>query len=242
MNKQDFINNINPLFLKGVAHRGLHNKEDIPENSLAAFKNAIEHNVAFEFDVHLSLDGHLVVFHDDDLKRMTGQDGVIEELTLDELEEYRLPNGENLPLLEDVLKLNNERVPIVLELKVLEKNFVPLQNAVKKVLDKYVKDKQNYMIISFDPRSLKIFKGEYMRSLLITESHKWTFMLRKSVESLDVDKKLFKYKKYKKYGMNHFMNVWTIEKEEDVKSLLPYIDTMTFQHMEVEKVQELLQK
>ena len=53
--------------LAGVryAHRGLHNKEKgIPENSMAAFRLAVEHGYGAELDVHLLKDGRLAVFHD----------------------------------------------------------------------------------------------------------------------------------------------------------------------------------
>ena len=52
MNKNKLISKINPLFLKGIAHRGLHNNK-YTENGLNAFKNALDYNVAIELDVHL---------------------------------------------------------------------------------------------------------------------------------------------------------------------------------------------
>ena len=62
------------------AHRGLHCSADsVPENSLAAFRRAIRHGYGAELDVHLLRDGTLAVFHDSDLKRMTGVTGVLED-------------------------------------------------------------------------------------------------------------------------------------------------------------------
>lgn len=53
------------------AHRGLHSKtHGIPENSMSAFRAAIQKNYGIELDLHLTRDGELVVFHDDDLKRV----------------------------------------------------------------------------------------------------------------------------------------------------------------------------
>ena len=63
MNKKKFISQIDPRFLNGIAHRGLHNK-DFTENGLKAFKNAIDHDLAFEYDIHLKKDNHLIVCHD----------------------------------------------------------------------------------------------------------------------------------------------------------------------------------
>ena len=62
-------------FLKSnlIAHRGYHSKEEgIPENSIPAFKKAMENKYIIELDVHILKDGQVIVFHDDDLERMTG--------------------------------------------------------------------------------------------------------------------------------------------------------------------------
>ena len=65
------------------AHRGLHSQDkSVPENSLAAFRKAAENGYGVELDVQLSKDGQVVVFHDDDLKRVCGVDKRVDELTL----------------------------------------------------------------------------------------------------------------------------------------------------------------
>ena len=73
------------------AHRGLYDKEaGIPENSLPAFSRAIARGFGAELDVHLLRDGTLAVFHDSDVKRMTGREGYLEDLSADELKDYAL--------------------------------------------------------------------------------------------------------------------------------------------------------
>ena len=68
------------------AHRGLFdNKSEAPENSLAAFRKAVEAGYGIELDVQLSKDKKLVVFHDATLKRMCGEKGNVWDYTLDEL-------------------------------------------------------------------------------------------------------------------------------------------------------------
>lgn len=67
------------------AHRGLHDDEK-PENSLAAYKAALDKGYGIEFDVHLLKDGSLAVMHDSDLKRTTGREGFMEDLTAQDLE------------------------------------------------------------------------------------------------------------------------------------------------------------
>ena len=79
-------------FLKNkiVAHRGYHDINiGIPENSILSFKRAIDKNYLIEFDLHLLKDGNVVVFHDDNLKRMTGLDSPIKDKTYPELQNLK---------------------------------------------------------------------------------------------------------------------------------------------------------
>jgi len=135
------------------AHRGLHNKEKgIPENSMAAFKLAAANGFGAELDVHLMKDGKLAVIHDASLLRTVGADVLIEDLTAEELENYRLEGTEQrIPLLEDVLPLFVDRAPLIVELKAERGNAEALAAAACKVLDKY---KAEYCVESFDPRCL----------------------------------------------------------------------------------------
>ena len=72
-----------------IAHRGVHNNIDIPENSLLAFKEAIKNNLAIELDVQLTKDNVLVVFHDNNLERMTKVNKNICNLTYNELKNIK---------------------------------------------------------------------------------------------------------------------------------------------------------
>ncbi|MFQ9053403.1 MAG: glycerophosphodiester phosphodiesterase family protein [Oscillospiraceae bacterium] len=78
------------LRLFRYAHRGYHDKPRIPENSMAAFRRAIENGFGAELDVHLMKDGRLAVIHDASLKRTAGADVLVEDLTAEELKTYRL--------------------------------------------------------------------------------------------------------------------------------------------------------
>lgn len=240
MKKAKALSMINPVFLYGIAHRGLHN-EEFTENGLKAFQNAIDHKVAFEFDIHLTKDGELVVCHDESLKRTTGKEGIIEDLTLKEIKEnYRLLDGGEIPTLQEVFDLNKERVPMVIELKVFRKNYKELAAKAKEAF-KAIKDKKNAIIISFDPRSLWPLKHEgFIRSLLVIKSDEYTWFFRHTVESVDLDMELFKEKRVQRYTKNHFTNVWTIDTEEKLTKFAPRADTVTFQFIDPKKVKEKL--
>ena len=133
----------------GYAHRGLH-AEGRPENSMAAFRAALEGGFGIELDVHLLADGNLAVIHDSSLKRTTGQEGLIEDLTTDQLSDYRLEGTEEtIPLFSQVLELFDGKAPLIVELKCANNNHAALCKAVCQMLDNY---KGAYCIESFDPR------------------------------------------------------------------------------------------
>ena len=142
------------------AHRGLHNKENgIPENSMTAFRRAVDHGYGAELDVHLLKDGSLAVFHDSTLKRICGAEGKIEDLTAAELGNYRLSGTEEtIPMLTDVLALFEDKTPLIIELKVVDGNAAALTDAVMNLLKGW---RGTYCIESFHPAVVKHLKEHY---------------------------------------------------------------------------------
>ena len=131
------------------AHRGLH-KVGVPENSLAAFRAAVEHGYGAEFDVHLLWDGGLAVIHDSVLKRTTGLDGKVEELTTEQLRECRLEGTEEtIPTFQEVLEVFRGKAPIIIELKPEGGNHEALCMAVCAAMVGY---EGVWCMESFDPR------------------------------------------------------------------------------------------
>lgn len=232
MSKQRILKKLNPLFFKGIAHRGLWN-EAFTENGLKAFQNAIDHGLAFEYDIHLTKDGELLVCHDDQLKRTTGKEGIIEELSLQEIRDnYRLLDGEVVPTLQEVLDLNREKVPMVVELKVHDKNYKALAKKARKSLSQ-IKNPRNVWLISFDPRALYLFgKGRFQRALLVCQDKAWTWKLRHLFESVDLEDVMVGKPQVQAYRKDHPVNVWTIERPEQLEEVLPYVDTVTFQKLD----------
>ena len=144
------------LKLFRYAHRGYHDKPRIPENSMAAFRCALQNYYGIELDVHLMRDGKLAVIHDSSLKRTAGADVEIEDLTAEDLAAYRLEGTEEkIPLFSDVLGLFEGKTPLVVELKTARGNHAELTEAACKLLDQY---QVSYCIESFDPRCLMWLK------------------------------------------------------------------------------------
>lgn len=136
------------------AHRGLHS-EGVPENSMAAFRAAVENGYGAELDVHLLADGNLAVIHDSKLKRTTGAEGRVEDLTTGQLAQYKLEGtDETIPQFTEVLKLFEGKAPLIIELKA-ENNADALCAKVAEVLDSYRGD---YCIESFHPQAVAWFR------------------------------------------------------------------------------------
>ena len=131
------------------AHRGLHGN-GVPENSMEAFLRAREKGYGVELDVHLLADGNLAVIHDSALKRTTGKDGRVEDLTIDQLDECFLENTtQTIPAFNKVLDLFGGKVPLIVELKTAGNNCAQLCAAVCEMMDAY---DGVYCLESFDPR------------------------------------------------------------------------------------------
>lgn len=151
------------------AHRGLHDiKNGIPENSLAAFKNAVDHGYGVEFDVQLTSDNVAVVFHDDSLERMCGVDMKIYEMTYEEISDMKLLGTDNyIPLLTDVIKVIDGQVPILMEIKMHN-----LDTKVCTIANDIMKDYQGlYCMESFQPLAVRWYRKnrpDIMRGQLST--------------------------------------------------------------------------
>lgn len=148
------MKNMNFLINWKYAHRGLHN-DIIPENSYKAFENALINGFAIELDIRVTKDNKWVVFHDKNLKRMTGEDIDLVNLSFEDLKHYLLGNSlETIPSLVDVLNLVNGKVPLLIEIKPLKNKKRYLKELVT-ILDNYQGD---YAIFSFSPFIVKWFK------------------------------------------------------------------------------------
>lgn len=148
--------------LEGVrfAHRGLHNAEQgIPENSMSAFRAAIDHGFGVELDLHLMADGNLAVVHDSDLTRVCGRSALIEDLTAADLADYPLLGSEEtIPLFEDVLELFQDKTPLIVELKVERGNARDLTDRTMKALQGW---RGTYCVESFHPVALLRLREKY---------------------------------------------------------------------------------
>lgn len=201
-----------------IAHRGLHN-DKIIENTIPAFKEAINKNYPIELDVHLLKDNEIVVFHDNNLKRLLNINKDIKDYTYKELSKLKINNKYHIPTLREVLDLVDGKVPIIIELKYDNKVGL-LEKELVKLLDNY---KGKFSVQSFNPFIVRWFKKNrknYIRGLLISSKKRLRVRFSRSKiallitkpDYLAISKKLptKKISKYHKYPII----IWTINNKK----------------------------
>lgn len=144
------------MFKKGViiAHRGIYDNIKIFENTIESFNLAIQKKYIIELDVHLTKDKQLVVFHDYDTKRLLSKNMIVRESSYHELNKA---SKFHIPLLAEVLKIINNKVPILIEIK-HENKIGILEQELMNILKKY---NGEYYIQSFNPLTLWWLKKNY---------------------------------------------------------------------------------
>ena len=178
------INKPDVSVLKGVhyAHRGLHdNHSDAPENSMKAFKKAVDAGYGIEMDIQLTKDKIPVVFHDETLNRMCGVEGKVWEFTFEELQKLTLAESEErIPKFEDVLALVGGKVPLIVEYKL----DVP-STEVCEIADPMLQAYNGiYCIESFHPFAVKwyrehrpeVIRGQLSQDFSKQEKYKGKFI------------------------------------------------------------------
>ena len=178
------INKPDVSVLKGVhyAHRGLHdNHSDAPENSMKAFKKAVDAGYGIEMDIQLTKDKIPVVFHDETLNRMCGVEGKVWEFTCEELQKLTLAESEErIPKFEDVLALVGGKVPLIVEYKL----DVP-STEVCEIADPMLQAYNGiYCIESFHPFAVKwyrehrpeVIRGQLSQDFSKQEKYKGKFI------------------------------------------------------------------
>lgn len=102
------------------AHRGLHDiGKGVVENTLEAFEAACDAGYGIELDIQFSRDMRIMVFHDDDLRRMAGDPRKIWNVPCDELQAMPLAGRDDarIPTLRQALDTVGGKVPLLIELK-----------------------------------------------------------------------------------------------------------------------------
>lgn len=211
---------------KIIAHRGLHNNY-IVENTLLAFLKAVEKDYAVELDIRLLKDGTVVVYHDIDLKRLTGINKLIESCTLKDISNIKINDKYCIPTLEQVLKLINGKVPIYIDVKGNIGNY----KLEEKLLDLLKEYRGEIFIQSFNPKTIRWLRKKEPKYKygLITFSYPQYNILKKIFIHLQVDfiacyLENVSNKRLQKLRKNKILIGWTIKKQSEFKKYDPFVD------------------
>lgn len=243
LTKNPVSNDLNGWF---YAHRGLHdNNSTAPENSLKAFRKAVEQGYGIELDVQLTKDLVAVVFHDYNLKRACGVDFKIADHTYDELKKFTLfQSKEKIPTLQEVLELVGGKVPLIIELKI-PWTAGALCTVVSELLRNYP---GIYCIESFNPFGLIWYKQHYpnvVRGQLATDFIKEKvagnklqyFLLKHLLLNFLTKPDFIAYHHVYKTGLSFSICrklfrvktvAWTIQSQEELDSCKGYFELFIF--------------
>lgn len=160
-----------------VGHRGGRGPDWPTENTFDAFERALREGAdAIELDVRLCATGEVVVFHDPDLKRTSGDADLREVQSVPYLE---LATRHRVPLLRDVLAFcNDRRVGLNVEVKYDAVDRVRLARDVAALLREF--PRTDVIVSSFDPRILagmKAHLGRVRLAMLTTTERRWSLPL-----------------------------------------------------------------
>lgn len=215
-----------------IAHRGLHN-DKIGENTILSFEKAISKKYIIELDLNLTSDNEVVVYHDSNLKRLTGIDKNINDLTYNEIKKITLKTGEHIPKFSEVLKVIDGKVPLLIELKI-DNKVGALEREVVKYLDNY---EGKFAIQSFNPLTLYWFKKHrknYIRGQLVTLEYSFNFITNfvckhmvlnplTKPDFISINKKRLPNQKIRN---KYILIGWTIRNESEFNKYRNYCDNL----------------
>ena len=229
------------LLNKPVAHRGLWGN-GITENSISAYENAVKNGYPIEIDLFLTTDNVLVSFHDDNLLRMTGVNKLIYEQNLSYLKTLSISkDGEKIPTFEEVLRVVNGKVPLLIEIK-----NQPNKMVVDVLVERLKSYKGEFAIQSFNPlyiNRVKKLAPQFTRGILansIEEDLKTlSFIKRIIVKHMPLNFLIKPHfiahsyqglpvKKRKRKGLPVIS--WTVTSKEIYNEISPYVDNIIFEH------------
>jgi glycerophosphoryl diester phosphodiesterase len=225
-----------------VAHRGAWKKAGVPQNSVASFREAIRLGCSgSEFDVHMTADSCLVLSHDRDF---FGK--VIENHTYQELSKIKLPNGETIPTLEQILMegMKQTGTRLFLEIKSSSTKERTLQSTEKIVEMVNKTGAQPWIFyITFDYNAAKKIKQLSPSAVVAYLSGDVSPRQLKIDNITGADYNIGVYKKEasmikeaKDLGLS--LNVWTINAAEDMDTFLEY----NFDYITTDEPELLLDK
>lgn len=208
-------------FLKGnpISNKGIYDNNKIYENTIEAFKKAIDHKLIIHLKVRLTKDKVPIIYSDNNLTRLMNLKDKINQITYDELIYL---NKYHVPTLKEVLKLINGKVPIIINPKCCDFSYF-LEKEIINNLDNY---KGKVAFLSSNPLIIRWFnknKSEIICGEILTKSNKTkkrkfisffvNFIIKVDFKSIDI--KSYSILKLQKAKENSIVLGYLIETKEE---------------------------
>lgn len=216
-----------------LAHRGAN--KVAPQNTLPAFQKALDFNAdGLETDVHLSLDGHIVICHNYTIDETSNGTGRVDEMTLSQLKSYDFGSyfsdefkGVTLPTLPELLDLTKSMKLINIEIKPPQKDCDLVKKVVEAIHEYGIVE--NSIVSCFDPECMRLVKeiDKNVKTGLLYEDDKlgneiMTFGVAKYCKQLNADaahphrKLITEAEVIDLHNLGIAVNPWTVNKEEEI--------------------------
>lgn len=237
-----------------VAHRG--GSHLAPQNTLAAFRNALNFPIdAIELDVHMSRDGHAIVFHDNTVEKLTDGKGNILDLDFAYLRSLNAaahfpggwPDAQQIPALTEVLELAKGRVQVYIEIKPSKRDdiFGRYPHIVETMVEEVRSAGMlaDVLIISFDWQVLSHIKtlAPTLKTGALVSTDVWNPREKNALATLtqqvaapgcdwiNMDSKLFTPEMPETFHQSGFqLGIWTVNSLSEMRRLASVgVDSLT---------------
>ena len=216
-----------------IAHRGLHNNaNNIYENTKESFLAAVNENYAIECDVVLSKDHEVVVFHDENLKRLCNLDKDVSSLTINELRNLKIyESNSNIISLDEMLHVVSAHVPIIIEIK---GQFTPfIEERIQEIIRSY---KGPIALKTFNLKSvewlIKFLPYVYKGLVIDSNTNNFEAILDLNIDFVSCDIEFIESNlidKVKKKGLP--IITWTVDNEDKKKKANLIADNIIFENI-----------
>lgn len=206
-----------------IGHRGAMGHET--ENTLASIQKAMDLGVdMIEIDVFKIESGEIVVFHDEDVSRLSNSSGQIEKFGIMELRQLTLEGNHKIPELQNVLNLIDNKVALNIELKGSK-----TADRVNHIVGYYIKSKgwspKNIVISSFkwdELRTLRQLNDSIQIAILTEQDPIKAIEIAKELNAIAINpnyKTLTKENTAKIHNEGLKVYTWTVNEPEDIQRM-----------------------
>ena len=216
-----------------IAHRGLHsNANNIYENTKESFLAAVNENYAIECDVVLSKDHEVVVFHDENLKRLCNLDKNVSSLTMNELRNLKIyESNSNIISLDEMLHVVSAHVPIIIEIK---GKFTPfIEERIQEIIRSY---RGPIALKTFNLKSvewlIKFLPYVYKGLVIDSNTNNFEAILELNIDFVSCDIEFIESNlvdRLKKKGLP--IITWTVDNEDKKKKANLIADNIIFENI-----------